>query len=43
MSKELILNEEAVLAVEPTIEAEPAQLDDLALALVGGGNCVVTF
>ncbi len=44
MSKELNLVEEAVVTIEPVaIDTEPAKLDDLSLALVGGGNCVVTF
>ena len=43
MSKELNLVEEAVVAIEVAVETESAKLDDLSLALVGGGNCVVTF
>jgi hypothetical protein len=43
MSKENLLDNEVVIAVEPKVEIETVQLDDLSLALVGGGNCVVTF
>ena len=43
MSKELNLVEEAVVTIEVAVETESAKLDDLSLALVGGGNCVVTF
>ncbi|MEP7157315.1 MAG: hypothetical protein ABI905_16155 [Betaproteobacteria bacterium] len=44
MSKELNLIEEAVVAIEQVvINNEPLKLDDLSLALVGGGECVVTF
>ena len=44
MSKEPSPIEIAVVAAEYTaIDIEPAKLDDLCLALVGGGQCVVTF
>ena len=44
MSKELNIIEEAVVTIEQVaVETETAKLDDLSLALVGGGNCVVTF
>ncbi|MEP7157314.1 MAG: hypothetical protein ABI905_16150 [Betaproteobacteria bacterium] len=44
MSKELNLIEEAVVATEQVvINNEPLSLNDLSLALVGGGECVVTF
>ncbi len=41
MSEELKFIEESIEPV--AIDTEPAKLDDLSLALVGGGNCVVTF
>jgi len=44
MSKELNLVEETVVALEQAaVQTQPVKLDDLSLALVGGGNCVVTF
>ncbi|MEP7157313.1 MAG: hypothetical protein ABI905_16145 [Betaproteobacteria bacterium] len=44
MSKDLSIVEETIVPAEQfSSNSESIKLDDLSLALVGGGQCVVTF
>ena len=44
MSKEFnIIDTAAIESIEPAVQVEPVTLDDLSLALIGGGNACVAL